>query len=118
MPDKETVIELDDRRPSKKRSTKDIGQPLKTGKELTPLDEDTRWPIASFWLSFIFPPAGCIMYCMAISSPEGSPRLVWSRRALFLGSGLSVVYVALLCCLLSAYVLPVGVPDAKLGIGF
>ncbi|CEL99440.1 unnamed protein product [Vitrella brassicaformis CCMP3155] len=49
--------------------------------------------VASFWLSFIFPIAGCIGFCHNVTAPETSARKMWARRAVLIGSILSFVYL-------------------------
>ncbi|KAL8424299.1 hypothetical protein Efla_002917 [Eimeria flavescens] len=59
--------------------------------------------VASFFLSVIFPPLGCIAFCMSLNAPSGSSRAVWGERALGLGGLLSFLYTLLLAMLLSEF---------------
>eukprot|EP00922_Rhytidocystis_sp_ex-Travisia-forbesii_P018997 GHVS01028201.1.p1 GENE.GHVS01028201.1~~GHVS01028201.1.p1 ORF type:complete len:135 (+),score=15.62 GHVS01028201.1:223-627(+) len=49
-------------------------------------------PLFGFILSFLFPPAGCIVFCMFLGAPDNSGRYRWAIRALYLGSLLSFLY--------------------------
>ncbi|CDJ59020.1 hypothetical protein, conserved [Eimeria maxima] len=82
-----------------------------TGKDWLP------YVIASFFLSVVFPPLGCVAFCLSLGAPAGSKRAVWAERALRIGSLLSFVYTLLLAMLLSEYYY---IPNsgAVLGYGF
>lgn len=70
------------------------------------LDKNGNWLpyiIASFFLSFLFPPIGCVAFCLTLSAPSGSSRAVWGERALGLGALLSFVYTLLLAMMLSEF---------------
>ncbi|CDI78493.1 hypothetical protein, conserved [Eimeria acervulina] len=73
--------------------------------------------IASVFLSLLFPPLGCVAFCLSLGAPSGSKRAVWAERALRMGSLLSFVYTLVLAMLLSEYYY---IPNsgAVLGYGF
>lgn len=70
------------------------------------LDKGASWLpyiIASFFLSFLFPPLGCAAFCLSLGAPSGSTRAAWGERALGIGALLSFLYTLLLAMLLSEY---------------
>lgn len=69
------------------------------------LENDVKFPVAVFFLTFIFPPLGFIMFFLNKSLNRASLRYKWFNRALILGSALSVIYTYILCSLLHHYVL-------------
>lgn len=83
------------------------------------LDKDSNllpYIIASFFLSFILPPVGCLAFCLSLSAPSGSNRAVWGERALGVGALLSFLYTLLLAVMLSEFYL---IPNSAIvGIGY
>eukprot|EP00914_Ancora_sagittata_P005314 GHVO01010896.1.p1 GENE.GHVO01010896.1~~GHVO01010896.1.p1 ORF type:complete len:110 (+),score=16.27 GHVO01010896.1:28-357(+) len=87
--------------------------------ELTENDLNTFWPKMCFFINFIFPVAGCIMFCVAAyDSPRGSPRYQWSRRALNVGSLLSFVYMLGIACIVSEVLMDEIPSGGRRGVGF
>lgn len=83
------------------------------------LDKGSSWLpyiIASSFLSVVFPPLGCVAFCLSLGAPSGSSRAVWGERALGIGAFLSFLYTLLLAMLLSEFYL---IPNsATVGYGY
>lgn len=82
------------------------------------LDKGGSWVpylVASFFLSFIFPPVGCIAFCLSLGAPSGSACALWGERALGLGALLSFLYTLLLAMLLSEFYY---IPNSGAILGF
>ncbi|KAJ1608076.1 hypothetical protein OIY81_2770 [Cryptosporidium canis] len=63
-------------------------------------EKGIRLPLISIFLSFLFPPIGCITFLLMSRSPKSSPKYKISIVALYLGSFLSVVYTFLVAMFL------------------
>ncbi|OII74966.1 uncharacterized protein cubi_03076 [Cryptosporidium ubiquitum] len=59
-----------------------------------------RLPLISIFLSFLFPPIGCITFLVMSRAPKSSTKYRISVIALYLGSFLSVVYTFLIAMFL------------------
>ncbi|AFZ78996.1 hypothetical protein BEWA_018410 [Theileria equi strain WA] len=68
------------------------------------LENDVKLPMIVFFLTFIFPPLGFVMFLPNRSLNRASLRYKWFNRSLILGSALSVIYAYILCSLLHHYV--------------
>lgn len=76
---------------------------------------DIKQPLIYLILCFIFPFFGCISYVMNKKYDSKSPRMLYAKRALCLGSALCVIYSFLICSLLGQYVYR---HDENVGFGF
>lgn len=63
-------------------------------------EKGIRLPLISIFLSFLFPPIGCITFLIMSRAPKSSPKYRVSIVALYLGSFLSVVYTFLVAMFL------------------
>ncbi|CEL93634.1 unnamed protein product [Vitrella brassicaformis CCMP3155] len=54
---------------------------------------DPTHAILMFFGSILFPPVGCVAFCRYSTDPDNSPRKIWGKRALMLGSALAFIYV-------------------------
>ncbi|EAK90197.1 hypothetical protein [Cryptosporidium parvum Iowa II] len=63
-------------------------------------EKGIRLPLISIFLSFLFPPIGCITFLIMSRAPKSSPKYKISIIALYFGSLLSVVYTFLIAMFL------------------
>lgn len=79
---------------------------------------EIRFPLISIFLSFLFPPIGCITFLIMSRSPKSSPRYKVSIIALYLGSLLSVLYTFLIAMFLLSFTGPKRMPYVSLGSAY
>ncbi|BAM39830.1 hypothetical protein TOT_020000101 [Theileria orientalis strain Shintoku] len=81
------------------------------------LENNIKLPLIVFFLTFLFPPLGFICFLINKSLNKKSRRYAWFRRALGLGSALSVIYMLIIASVLHHTVLYKH-PEDELGYGY
>lgn len=66
-------------------------------------EENATGPIVGFWLTFIFPLIGYVVYFINRKSPTNTARYIWAYRAMRLSAALMVVYSFIICSVLHQY---------------
>ncbi|KAK1937312.1 hypothetical protein X943_000940 [Babesia divergens] len=66
-------------------------------------EENATGPIVGFWMTFIFPLIGYVVYFINRKSPTNTARYIWAYRAMRLSAALMVVYSFIICSVLHQY---------------
>lgn len=81
-------------------------------------EKGIRLPLISIFLSFFFPPIGCITFLIMSRAPKSSIKYRISIIALYLGSFLSVVYTFLIAMFLISITGPKRASYVHTGIAY